>query len=178
MVQATPFLLLLSLALVAPGLSARKCVLTGRWFNDLGSNMTIYTVDEEGEFTGSYTTAVSDTADKIQPSPLVGFQHSVTQNRQPTFGFTVKWTFSDSITVFTGQCFVDECGNEVLKTMWLMRSYVDNMKDDWKATRVGNNTFFRLDSPKERGCQHGVSCTGGRARCVDTCPCPTTCFSQ
>ena len=42
---------------------------------------------------------------------------------------------TDSITVFTGQCFVDKKGKEVLKTMWLLRSYVDDIKDDWKATR-------------------------------------------
>ncbi|XP_014809384.1 PREDICTED: avidin-like [Calidris pugnax] len=145
MVQATPFLLLLSLALVAPGLCARKCVLTGDWKNDLGSNMTIETLDEGGKFTGTYNTAVSDTSKPIQPSPLVGFQHVVTESRQPTFGFTVQWNFTDSITVFTGQCFVDENGKEVLKTMWLLRYHVDNMKDDWKATRVGTNVFTRLE---------------------------------
>ncbi|NXK17076.1 AVID protein, partial [Arenaria interpres] len=144
MVQATPFLLLLSLALLAPGLCMRKCVLTGDWKNDLGSNMTIETEDEDGKFTGSYNTSVSDTRNKIQPSPLVGFQHVVTESRQPTFGFTVQWSFTDSITVFTGQCFVGEDGKEVLKTMWLLRSRVDSMKDDWKATRVGSDTFFRL----------------------------------
>lgn len=41
---------------------------------------------------------------------------------------------ADSTTVFTGQCFVDEDGKEVLKTMWLLRSRVDKIKDDWKAT--------------------------------------------
>ncbi|NXJ71684.1 AVID protein, partial [Rostratula benghalensis] len=135
MVQATPFLLLLSLALVAPGLCARKCVLTGRWINDLGSNMTIGAMNAKGEFSGSYHTAVSATSNTIQLSPLQGSQHRTNQNSQPTFGFTVKWTFSDSITVFTGQCFVDVDGKEVLKTMWLLRSRVDSIKDDWKATR-------------------------------------------
>ncbi|XP_074021904.1 avidin-like [Numenius arquata] len=149
MVQATPFLLLLSLALVAPGLSARKCVLTGHWVNDLGSNMTIGAINGKGEFSGSYHTAVSSTPNKIQLSPLQGSQHRINQKSQPTFGFTVKWTFSDSITVFTGQCFVDEHGKEVLKTMWLLRSYVDNMKDDWKATRVGINVFTRLNLQME-----------------------------
>ncbi|NWY59592.1 AVID protein, partial [Chionis minor] len=140
MVQATAFLLVLSLALVAPGLSARKstplqCVLTGRWVNDLGSNMTIGTLNGKGEFTGSYHTAVTATSNEIRLSPLQGSQHHMNQKSQPTFGFTVNWSFSDSITVFTGQCFIDEDGKEVLKTMWLLRSHVDNLKDDWKATR-------------------------------------------
>ncbi|XP_075382960.1 avidin-like [Mycteria americana] len=149
MVQATPVLLVLSLALVAPGLSTRKCVLTGRWRNDLGSNMTIATVNAKGDFSGSYHTAVTATTNEIKVSPLQGSQHHTNQNRQPTFGFTVNWSFSDSVTVFTGQCFVDEKGREVLKTMWLLRSSVGNIMDDWKATRVGINVFTRLQPQKE-----------------------------
>ncbi|NXQ34677.1 AVID protein, partial [Alaudala cheleensis] len=101
----------------------------------LGSNMTITTMNEMGDFTGIYNTAVSATTRKIEQSPLVGSQHLPDQQKdQPTFGFTVNWSFSDSITVFTGQCFVDKHGKEVLKTMWLLRSRVDKYGDDWKAT--------------------------------------------
>ncbi|XP_074788257.1 avidin-like [Athene noctua] len=149
MVRVTPFLLVLSLALVAHGLSDRKCMLTGRWINDLGSNMTIGDLNRKGEFAGSYHTAVTATTNEIQVSPLQGSQHRTNQKSQPTFGFTVNWKFSDSITVFTGQCFVDDDGKEVLKTMWLLRSRVDNISDDWKATRVGINIFTRLHSQKE-----------------------------
>ncbi|NXU23010.1 AVID protein, partial [Thalassarche chlororhynchos] len=148
MVQATPFLLVLSLALVAPSLPARKCVLTGKWVNDLGSNMTIEAVNGKGNFNGYYYTAVTATTNKIRESPLLGSQHHTNQKSQPTFGFTVHWNFSDSVTVFTGQCFVDEEGKEILKTMWLLRSYVDNIKNDWKATRVGINVFTRLHPQK------------------------------
>ncbi|KFP22987.1 Avidin, partial [Egretta garzetta] len=118
-----------------------QCVLTGFWVNDLGSNMTIAAVNAKGEFTGSYYTAVSDTTQKIQVSPLQGYQNLMSPESQPTFGFTVNWSFSDSITVFTGQCFVDKKGKEILKTMWLLRSRVDNIDNDWKATRVGTNVF-------------------------------------
>ncbi|NWX16650.1 AVID protein, partial [Aegotheles bennettii] len=112
-----------------------QCVLTGRWVNDLGSNMTIGDVNGKGEFTGVYRTAVTATNNEIKLSPLQGSQHDTNQQNQPAFGFTVNWSFSDSVTVFTGQCFVDEHGREVLKTMWLLRSHVDDIKDDWKATR-------------------------------------------
>ncbi|XP_009081537.1 PREDICTED: avidin-like, partial [Acanthisitta chloris] len=111
------------------------CNLTGRWVNDLGSNMTISAVNGRGDFTGSYHTAVTSTTNKIQVSPMRGSLQHPNQKGQPTFGFTVNWSFSDSITVFTGQCFVDEDGKEVLRTMWLLRSRVDSIKDDWKATR-------------------------------------------
>ncbi|NXE95866.1 AVID protein, partial [Menura novaehollandiae] len=135
MVQATPFLLVLILALGAHGLPAKKCTLTGRWINDLGSTMTISTLNANGDFSGSYLTAVTATANKIQESPLQGSLQHPNQKGQPTFGFTVNWKFSDSITVFTGQCFVDNDGKEVLKTMWLLRSRVEDIKNDWKATR-------------------------------------------
>ncbi|NWI43268.1 AVID protein, partial [Picathartes gymnocephalus] len=136
MVQATPFLLVLFLALGAHGLSAKKCNLVGRWVNDLGSNMTVTSVNANGVFAGSYHTAVTATSNEIKVSPLQGsMQKAPNQKGQPTFGFTVNWKFSESITVFTGQCFVDDNGKEVLKTMWLLRSHVDDIKNDWKATR-------------------------------------------
>ncbi|NXH45094.1 AVID protein, partial [Dicaeum eximium] len=115
---------------------ALQCSLTGTWVNDLGSNMTITSMNGNGDFAGSYHTAVTATSNEIKVSPLHGSrQKGPNQKGQPTFGFTVNWSFSDSITVFTGQCFVDEYGKEVLKTMWLLRSRVENIKNDWKATR-------------------------------------------
>ncbi|KFU98016.1 Avidin, partial [Pterocles gutturalis] len=148
MVQATPFLLVLSLALVAPSFSSRKCVLTGKWINDLGSNMTIGPMNEKGDFFGNYTTTVTVNKTETRTSPMLGSQHLTKEKSQPTFGFTVHWNFTDSVTVFTGQCFVDELGNEVLKTMWLLRLPENNINDDWKATMVGTNVFTRLHSQK------------------------------
>ncbi|XP_041263377.1 avidin-like [Onychostruthus taczanowskii] len=134
MVQATPLLLVLFLALGAHGLAAKKCELTGKWKNDLGSNMTINEINGgNGEFNGTYFTAVSASPEPIKKSPLVGSQH-FPKLSQPTFGFTVNWNFSNTVTVFTGQCFVDEHGEEVLKTMWLLRSHAEKPGDDWKAT--------------------------------------------
>ncbi|NWI17410.1 AVID protein, partial [Crypturellus soui] len=120
-----------------------QCILTGNWINDLGSNMTIKAVNGRGEFSGTYHTAVTATNNEIKISPLQGSQHRKNQHNKATFGFTVNWSFSDSITVFTGQCFLDKDGNEVLKTMWLLRQNVDSLENDWKATRrvsvnVGN----------------------------------------
>ncbi|NWR37621.1 AVID protein, partial [Tachuris rubrigastra] len=148
MMQATLFLLLLSLAVGAHSLSPRRCKLTGHWVNDLGSKMKISTVNQDGGFSGSYLTAVTATNNEIKESPLQGSLQRSNAKGQPTFGFTVNWSFSDSITVFTGQCFVDKDGKEVLKTMWLLRSRVDDIEDDWKATRVGINIFTRVQSQK------------------------------
>ncbi|NWR53784.1 AVID protein, partial [Regulus satrapa] len=95
MVQATPFLLVLCLALGAQGLSEKKCSLTGRWVNDLGSNMTIRAVNANGDFAGTYHTAVTATSNEIKVSPLRGSRgQGPNQKGQPTFGFTVNWSFS------------------------------------------------------------------------------------
>ncbi|NXR84678.1 AVID protein, partial [Pycnonotus jocosus] len=50
------------------------CSLTGHWINDLGSNMTIETVNADGGFAGSYHTAVTATSNEIKVSPLQGSQ--------------------------------------------------------------------------------------------------------
>ncbi|NXD44317.1 AVID protein, partial [Copsychus sechellarum] len=111
-----------------------QCILTGHWKNDLGSNMSISEVNENGDFTGTYNTSVSAHPEKIIPSPLLGSQHLPDQLDQPTFGFTVHWNFTNSTTVFTGQCFVGDEGREILKTMWLLRSNADKIGEAWKAT--------------------------------------------
>ncbi|NXC08621.1 AVR1 protein, partial [Orthonyx spaldingii] len=110
------------------------CTLTGWWENDLGSKMQVFKVDNDGTFSGTYHTAVSNTQKRIQPSPLVGFQH-MDEDGQCTFGFTVNWTFSDSTAVFVGQCFNRDDGEEVLHTSWLLREKVDSESSDWRATR-------------------------------------------
>ncbi|XP_061463323.1 uncharacterized protein LOC133375596 [Rhineura floridana] len=93
---------------------------------------------------GSYLTAVSASANAIRGSPLQGGQHLASDGAQPTFGFTVHWTFSDSTTAFVGQCFLDEKGAETLETMWLLREQVATQAQGWKATRVGSNVFIRV----------------------------------
>ncbi|NXN10115.1 AVID protein, partial [Indicator maculatus] len=112
-----------------------QCNLTGWWENELGSRMHVSAVDSQGNFSGEYHTAVSSAQKPIKPSPLVGSQH-LDKDRQCTFGFTVNWKmFSDSTAVFVGQCFVEDSGEEVLQTSWLLREKVDSQSSDWKATR-------------------------------------------
>ncbi|XP_064358631.1 avidin-like [Dromaius novaehollandiae] len=148
--QVAAVLLLLALALATPSSSAEQtCVLTGLWFNDLGSNMTIKPVNEAGEFSGTYHMAVTATSNEIKISPLRGSQHRENNSNQPTFGFTVNWSFSDATSVFVGQCFVDKHGEEILKTVWLLREQVGSLGDDWEATRVGVNVFTRQPVRRE-----------------------------
>ncbi|XP_030368571.1 avidin-like [Strigops habroptila] len=123
--------------------NGKVCDLSGWWKNDLGSKMLVEKVDSQGNFLGEYHTAVSSTQKPIKPSPLVGSQHLDADGRC-TFGFTVNWSFSDSTAVFVGQCFGEDSKEEVLQTSWLLREKVDSQQDDWKATRVGHNTFKRI----------------------------------
>ncbi|XP_044876595.1 avidin-like isoform X1 [Mauremys mutica] len=140
----TGFSLILALGLVTFSTSSeRKCILSGDWQNDLGSNMTISAVNEVGQFSGLYLTAVSAAGKPIRVSPMNGAQH-VDNLEQPTFGFTVKWSFSDSTTVFVGQCFVDDHGEETLQTMWLLREKAKSAENNWNATLVGTDVFTRL----------------------------------
>ncbi|XP_050185050.1 avidin-like [Myiozetetes cayanensis] len=128
----------------SPAGSGKPCDLTGWWKNDLGSRMHVLEVDDEGNFSGEYYTAVSSADKPIQPSPFVGSQH-LDKDGQCTFGFTVNWKkFSDSTAVFVGQCFAGDKGDEVLQTSWLLREKVDSLHSDWKATRTGRNTFTRV----------------------------------
>ncbi|XP_069482629.1 avidin-like [Ambystoma mexicanum] len=124
----------------------RKCNLSGTWLNDLGSTMTIGNVDSNGVFRGSYLTAVASTNTTIIESPLIGCQQ---KGSEPTFGMLIKWNFTESITSFTGQCFVDEDGKERLETMWLLRRHAPKKEDNWAATRVGTNYFIRSPSPED-----------------------------
>ncbi|XP_073511126.1 avidin-like [Phyllobates terribilis] len=128
---------LLSCLMMSTAVESVKCNLEGQWKNDLGSNMTISMVSTNGLFKGLYLTAVSATNKTIVESPLIGYQQL---NDSPSFGFTVKWAFTNSITVFTGQCFIRETGQPILQTTWLLRSEGD-IKDNWQQTRVGNNIF-------------------------------------
>ncbi|XP_034784183.2 avidin-like [Acipenser ruthenus] len=120
----------------------QKCDLTGKWVNELGSNMTISKTDDKGHIFGSYfITLTANNGVEIKESPLSGIKDD---SHQPIFGFLVKWTFSESITNFVGQCFVDKNGVERLETMWLLRTKADSSGANWEKTRVGSNLFHRL----------------------------------
>uniref|UniRef100_K7F211 Avidin n=1 Tax=Pelodiscus sinensis TaxID=13735 RepID=K7F211_PELSI len=148
--------LLLALALVTPGAAvtlgtaAPKCVLSGSWKSSLGCKMIISGLSETGEFSGSYLPATMAPRAGVLLSPLHGVQHhDANRQEQPTFGFTVKWRFRDSTTVFVGQCFADAHGKETLKTVWLLREEVGAPGASWRATRWVLGTPGRV-LPAER----------------------------
>ncbi|KAM9138031.1 avidin-like [Pangshura tecta] len=139
------FSLILALTLVTLSTSSeRKCVLSGSWRSSVGCKMFVSELSEAGAFSGSYLSAAMAPKADHQSSHLHGLQHGASPTEQPTFGFTVKWRFSDFTSVFVGQCFVDDQGEETLQTMWLLRQEVGFPGTDWKAIRVGTNVFTRI----------------------------------
>uniref|UniRef100_A0A8C5EYZ8 Avidin n=1 Tax=Gopherus evgoodei TaxID=1825980 RepID=A0A8C5EYZ8_9SAUR len=126
-----------------------QCVLSGSWRSSVGCKMVVSELSEAGAFSGSYlSAAMAPKADRLA-SRLHGIQHGASPTEQPTFGFTVKWQFSDSMSVFVGQCFVDDQGEETLQTMWLLRQEVGSPGADWKATRwVTGHRLPRSEGPK------------------------------
>ncbi|NXU23005.1 AVID protein, partial [Thalassarche chlororhynchos] len=146
------FTLVLTLALVACVTPAeRKCQLSGLWRNELDSLMEISAVKDDGDFQGKYLTRVTLAGSCARTSPLKGAQQQPSEGGWPTFAFTVRWDkFSNTTTAFTGQCFVDAAGKEMLTTTWLLREAVGSLEEDWKATRVGRNVFTRKHTPKEK----------------------------
>uniref|UniRef100_A0A8C8S694 Avidin n=1 Tax=Pelusios castaneus TaxID=367368 RepID=A0A8C8S694_9SAUR len=108
-------------------------------------SVTCLDFSEKGEFSGEYLTTVTAGSNCIRRSPLKGAQHDMKQRAQPTFGFTVNWEmFSNSTTVFVGQCFLDEKRKETLQTAWLLREQVGSPRDDWKTAGPGAGIFTQL----------------------------------
>nr|XP_015201689.1 PREDICTED: avidin-like [Lepisosteus oculatus] len=124
-----------------------KCNLEGKWKNELGSIMTLSPLDKNGFFTGTYHTTVTANSNLVtKESPLMGNLNVFTADtQQRVFGFLVNWTFSNSVTSFVGQCFVQKDGTERLQTTWLLRGSAATEEDNWSQTRVGTNVFTRLN---------------------------------
>ncbi|KAK9408685.1 avidin-like [Crotalus adamanteus] len=92
-------------------LGVEHCSLIGRWVDDKGSKTVISHSNNAGVFSGFYLTALTATDNTIRPSPL-----------HPAPGTP---------------CFLDENGEEHLKTALLLPAEVGSTAEDWKATRAG-----------------------------------------
>ncbi|CAN2391774.1 Avidin-like, partial [Pristimantis euphronides] len=95
--QISLLAVLLSCFMMCTATKLAQCNLKGQWMNNLGSNMTISDVSNDGKLTGTYLTAVSTTNKTIVKSPLIGYQQL---NDSPTFGFTVQWQFTGKVIFF------------------------------------------------------------------------------
>ncbi|CAN2391552.1 Avidin family, partial [Pristimantis euphronides] len=132
MKQISMLVVLLSCFVIHAAAQPSPCNLKGRWKNELGSTMSISATSNEGHFSGTYLTSVTASNNTILESSITGYQQ---RNDSSIFGFTVNWAFTNSITVFTGQCFISVSGRRFLQTTWLLRTESNNIKDNWMQTR-------------------------------------------
>ncbi|XP_024287072.1 avidin-related protein 3-like isoform X1 [Oncorhynchus tshawytscha] len=118
---------------------AIPCNVTGVWRNELGSVLDIEVVGSElrGRYQSAVETAPGVTGPK-QQAKLLG----VTGNRglQTSVAFSVLWE-AGSCSSWVGQCFQLPDGMRVLKTLWMLRSVASCPADNWKSTRMGEDTF-------------------------------------
>lgn len=121
-----------------------RCAIKGAWYNHLGSEMIINTTSEVGVLVGEYRTAVERKHGSAGqgPSRLIG--HTSTTGDFPTFGLTVMWRNGQSVTSWTGQCYMCD-GEETLMTTWILKSHMDSCDDYWMANRIGQDTFKRYE---------------------------------
>jgi hypothetical protein len=120
----------------------------GSWYNELGSMMTIDPV-ANGQFTGTYTTAVSSTGCAQGNFTLVGLTDTDTGGEG--VGFVVNWKNNkadcESVTAWSGQAQTIN-GEDQINAFWLLT--VESAPDqDWYATHVGQDVFTRTALPKE-----------------------------
>lgn len=114
--------------------------LSGDWYNELGSKMTLIVNGQD--VTGYYYTAVGD-AEGIYD--LAGR----TNDNNTVVGFSVAWQNaygdSESATAWSGEYHQQD---DIIVTTWLLTSQTDE-PDDWKSTLVGKDIFQRNPPNKE-----------------------------
>lgn len=122
--------------------------LNGKWYNELGSCMTL-TVNGNS-VTGTYQTAVGDASGTYD---LVG-RTDTDNDASQAVGFVVAWQnqygSSDSVTSWSGQYQIIE-GVDTIVTTWLLTQETDT-NDDWASTLV-NKDIFTKTSPNEEKVQ-------------------------
>ena len=110
----------------------------GKWFNELGSLMTIASIDGN-VLSGEYQTRVGD------PRGLYILSGQTDGDRQ-SLGWCVGWVNQDgdahSTTSWSGQ-YQTVGGDETIAAMWLLTMDIPT-SDDWKSTLIGKDVFTRM----------------------------------
>ena len=121
------------------------------WHNELGSTMTIKSVDQNaGSFSGTYCSAVGE-AKK---------EYVLSGRFDPcgdTLGWVVSWQNSwqsdPSTTAWCGHLKVLGTPQPVIFTTWLLTSSTtskDSKDEDWQSTNVGFDTFTQYSATGEQ----------------------------
>ncbi|CAB4001749.1 Hypothetical predicted protein [Paramuricea clavata] len=123
--------------------------LPSQWYNELGSTMTLTSLDPfKGNFAGKYKSAVGNAGHEYD---LVG--------KFDTHGGTLGWIVSyqnkylnaHSTCTWSGHIELSPCKDQrpVILTTWLLTSQTGN-KDDWPSTNVGFDTFTEYPPSQEQ----------------------------
>jgi avidin family protein len=124
--------------------------IAGDWWNEFGSRVTIeLDTNDPRQITGTYRTNVGRAQQRVYP--LVGRCDSANLDDQ-VVSWVVVWDPPDppvpgesaqkpSATAWVGQYHVVR-GVEFLTTSWLL-TRMTAARDDWEATRVNTDVFFR-----------------------------------
>ena len=129
--------------------------ISGAWFNELGSKMSL--VASGGQLSGLYETAVGYASGQYQ---LTGRYNTAPSSGGQAASWAVAWenpyVNANSATGWAGQYQINpDTGQEEIYTLWLLASEA-MPADDWSSTRVGQDTFSRTqptDEEIERRCR-------------------------
>ncbi|XP_053309758.1 avidin-like [Spea bombifrons] len=114
-----------------------NCNLTGVWVNTLGSVLTLSV--EGPKLSGSFKSSVETSLGAAGEEMIGKVVGVVGEGVQPVFAMSVSWS-GGSVSTWAGQCF-QGLHHSILKTTWLLRSKVGTEDKNWKATRIGEDTF-------------------------------------
>ncbi|KAL0994170.1 hypothetical protein UPYG_G00118670 [Umbra pygmaea] len=121
---------------------ATSCNVTGVWRNELGSVLHIQVVGSE--LRGLYQSAVETDPGATGPEQQAKILGVVnTRGLQTSVAFSVLWE-AGSCSSWVGQCFQLPDGRRVIKTLWMLRSISSSSADNWKSTRMGEDTFVLI----------------------------------
>ena len=116
--------------------------LAGKWYNELGSMMTLKV--KNGQLSGTYHTAVGKTK-KSGSYALIGRYDAKAKKKNCALGFVVSWQNTvqaiGSVTAWSGQYQVRK-RQETILTTWLLTDETKSA-NNWKSTLVGSDTFTR-----------------------------------
>jgi hypothetical protein len=117
--------------------------LVGTWQNELGSRLTIESV-QSGVLSGTYQTAVSSGACAQGKFQVSGVTDTDSGDGGNNIGFAVSWrndtSNCKSVTAWSGQVF-NPGPNQVIFAFWLL-TVESGAADVWQDTLIGQDTFW------------------------------------
>jgi hypothetical protein len=116
---------------------------TGTWYNELGSTMTLYM--NGPSITGTYQTRVGDASGIYQLVGSIDLDGDPDINGQ-AIAWVVAWNnaakgSSHSITAWSGQYQLIDSVEEIV-TLWLLTTEMPS-NSDWASTQVNQDIFTR-----------------------------------